>query len=247
MLVVLKIVRIAFPEIYVAKPFGGTGASRCSAMFLMDPATPHGAANISQMQKAIVQVATDKWKDKARDMVRSFAAKAELCLHEGNEKSEYEGFAGMKFVSASNDQPPVVVDENKRILTPQNHQNKIYSGCYVNAQVDVWAQDNQYGKKINAKLIAVQYQGQGVAFSGGAGYDDSLFTAADPSAGATGSDFFGQGGGDPFAGLSSQPANNSMAGMFGGNADPFASPAPAVSADSFFGAPASTNPGNMPW
>ena len=35
--------------------------------------------------------------------------------------------------------------------------NLIYSGCYVNGKVDIWGQDNKYGKRVNAKLIAVQY------------------------------------------------------------------------------------------
>lgn len=240
MLVVIKNVRIAFPELYVPKPFGGTGPARCSAQLLMDPNTPHGQANIQAVQKAIVEVATEKWKEKARDMVRSFAAKAELCLHNGNEKSEYAGFPGMMFVSSSNDKPPVVVDENKRVLTAVNHNGKIYSGCFVNAQIDVWAQDNQYGKKVNATLVAVQYHAQGEAFSGGASYDDSLFTASDPAAGATGSDFFGTAGADPFAGLAGGQAPAA-------NADPFAglsgAGAPtAAGADSFFGVPSAGSP-----
>ena len=44
---------------------------------------------------------------------------------------------------------------------------KPYSGCHVNVIIDVWAQDNQYGKKINAQLQGIQFLRDGEAFSGG--------------------------------------------------------------------------------
>ena len=37
----------------------------------------------------------------------------------------------------------------------------------MNAILDIWAQDNQYGKKVNAQLQGVQFFKDGDAFAGG--------------------------------------------------------------------------------
>ena len=44
-----------------------------------------------------------------------------------------------------------------------------YSGCYVNASIELWAQDNNYGKRINASLRGVQFYRDGDAVAGGGG------------------------------------------------------------------------------
>ncbi|MDC5277565.1 DUF2815 family protein, partial [Acinetobacter baumannii] len=42
-----------------------------------------------------------------------------------------------------------------------------YAGCYVNAAIELWCQDNNYGKRINASLRGVQFLKDGEAFAGG--------------------------------------------------------------------------------
>lgn len=188
MKVVLNNVRLAFPKIWEPEQFGGTGEPACSAAFLMDPATSHGKANIEKLKAAISQAATEKWKDKAGAMVKTLQAKGDLCLHDGAEKGEYDGFAGMMFVSARNKSRPVVVDTDKTPLTQGD--GKPYGGCYVNVSLDVWAQENKYGKRINAKLLAIQFKADGDAFSGGEGYDDSDFGEEEAAEGAAAAESF---------------------------------------------------------
>jgi tripartite-type tricarboxylate transporter receptor subunit TctC len=55
-----------------------------------------------------------------------------------------------------------VVGRKLEVLTEDD--NKPFAGCYVNATIRLWAQDNQYGKRINAQLRAVQYVKDGAAF-----------------------------------------------------------------------------------
>jgi hypothetical protein len=61
---------------------------------------------------------------------------------------------------------PLVIDRNRDPLTAAD--GKPYSGCYVNVSIDVWAQDNKYGKRINAQLKGIQFVRDGDAFGGGA-------------------------------------------------------------------------------
>jgi hypothetical protein len=171
MKVILKGARAAFLNIFEPKQFNGQGEAACSGAFLLDPKTQK--AEVDKVIAAIKQVAADKWGAKADEVLKTLKAKGDLCLHDGATKSEYEGFDGMVYVSARNKARPVVVDIDKSPLTQGD--GRPYSGCYVNVSIDVWAQSNQYGKRINAKLLAVQYHKEGDPFSGGEGYSDDDF------------------------------------------------------------------------
>ena len=46
-------------------------------------------------------------------------------------------------------------------------ERKAFSGAVVNASVEIWAQDNKFGKRINATLIAVQFQADDEPLGGG--------------------------------------------------------------------------------
>lgn len=184
--VVIKGARLAFPQLWEPQQFNNTGEPACSASFLLDPKTQK--AEVDKIVAAIKQVAADKWGAKADDTLKTIKAKGDLCLHDGATKSEYDGFDGMVYISARNKARPVVIGRDKAPLTQAD--GKPYAGCYVNVSVDIWAQSNNYGKRINAKLLAVQFDRDGDAFSGGEGYSDDDFEG-DESGGdssASGSD-----------------------------------------------------------
>jgi hypothetical protein len=69
------------------------------------------------------------------------------------------------FINARSDKRPGVVNRDMTPLTKDD--NKPYAGCYVNATVRIWGQDNQYGKRINAALRAVQFVKDGKPFGEG--------------------------------------------------------------------------------
>ena len=56
-----------------------------------------------------------------------------------------------------------------------------YAGCYVIANVELWAQDNNYGKRINASLRGVQFLRDGDAFSGGGAASEDEFDEVEGS------------------------------------------------------------------
>ncbi len=60
---------------------------------------------------------------------------------------------------------PTVIDRDRTALIQAD--GRPYAGCYVNAVVDIWAQDNNFGKRINASLSGVQFLRDGDAFAGG--------------------------------------------------------------------------------
>ena len=162
MKVVIKNVRIAFPNIWEPKSYNGQGKPRCNALFIIEK---DNAEALKGVKEAILAVAKEEWKEKAETMLSTLKAKGDLCLHDGAEKADYDGFEGNMFVSASNASRPIVVDRDRSPLTEAD--GKPYAGCYVNVSIDVWAQDNQYGKRVNAKLLAIQFARDGDAFGGG--------------------------------------------------------------------------------
>lgn len=157
----LNNVRLAFPALFEAKTVNGEGDPRYSAVFLLAPDHPQ----LDEIRAALKAAAKDKWGDKWEATFSQMEKKLNLCLHEGDEKMEYEGFPGNFFMSAANKARPTVIDADRTVLLPSD--GRPYSGCYVNAVVDIWAQDNNFGKRINASLGGVQFLRDGDAFSGG--------------------------------------------------------------------------------
>jgi hypothetical protein len=78
-------------------------------------------------------------------------------------------------IKASNNKRPLVIDRDKTPLTEDD--NKMYAGCYVNAIIDLWVQQNSWGKRINANLLGVQFLKDGEPFSDGANASADSFDA----------------------------------------------------------------------
>jgi hypothetical protein len=156
-------VRLAFANIFVAKAVEAGQEPRFGASLLIDPATQ--APLLAQINKEIDAVALAKWGAKYAPILAMARKTDKVCLHDGNLKAQYAGFEDMMYVSASNKMRPVAVNRDTSPVSAED--GVIYSGCYVNATVELWAQDNKYGKRVNATLLGVQFSKAGDAFSGG--------------------------------------------------------------------------------
>ncbi len=161
MRLLLRDVRLAFPSIWKATSPAGGGEAAFSASFLLPPTHKQ----LPEIKKAMLSVATEKWASKASAIYKALEASDKLALHDGDTKSEYDGFEGNLFVSTRSKTRPTVFDGQRNELSEAD--GKPYSGCYVNASIELWAQDNQFGKRINAQLRGVQFLRDGDAFAGG--------------------------------------------------------------------------------
>ena len=164
MKVMLKQVRLSFPDLFVAKQYEGKGDFKYSASFLIEP----GSDNDKAIQAALKAAAVEKFGKRTDAVLESIrGSKQQYCYLKGDIK-EYEGYQGMLVLSAKRKQKdgrPYVIDQKK---TPLNEADgKPYAGCYVNASVDIWAQDGQH-TGMRAGLLGVQFHSDGDAFSGGA-------------------------------------------------------------------------------
>ena len=157
----LSNVRLAFPAIFTPETVNGEGDPAYSATLILDPKHPQ----VREIQSAIKDIAKAKWGTKAEQTLGLLEKQDRTALHDGDLKSNYEGFAGNVYVSARSKARPTVVDRDRRPLTAAD--GRPYAGCYVNAVIELWAQDNQYGKRINASLGGIQFAADGDAFGGG--------------------------------------------------------------------------------
>lgn len=150
-------VRLAFPSLFEKDDYGKFGAA-----FLYAPDHPC----VKLLRAAEVAVAKEKWGAKADAILKEIKANGRDVVQDGDKKATYDGYAGMMFTNANSDTRPTVIDRDRTPLVAGD--GKPYAGCYVNAIVEVWAQDNQWGKRINAQLTGVQFMRDGDSFSAGA-------------------------------------------------------------------------------
>jgi len=172
-IITLENVRISFPQLHEAKTVNGQGEPAFSAAFLMGPED----ANLALINTTILAVGFKKWKQDWKTgkpdatgkptpgIYTILKAQGRLPVHSGDEKANYEGYAGNFSLSARSATRPGVIDRNTAPLTAQD--DKCKSGDYVRASIEIWAMDNKFGKRICAKLRWVQFLAQGDRFSGG--------------------------------------------------------------------------------
>ena len=181
--ILLKDVRLAFPNLFEPTTVNGEGKPRYTAAFILPAEHPQ----LDEIRKKIEAVAREKWKDKAAGTLTSLYKTGKVALHDGDEKAQYDGFAGNLFITASAQEnaAPTVIDRDRSPLTQRS--GRPYPGCYVNASLEFWAQDNAYGKRINAQLRGVQFLRDGDSFSAGRPASSDEFE--DVSEGADAEDF----------------------------------------------------------
>ncbi len=85
-------------------------------------------------------------------------------------KDEYVGCWTINARDARN--KPVVVGPN-RVHLPDDSP-LVYAGAWCNFHINPWSQDNQYGKRVNANILAVQFTGGGDPIGGGTIRRDEL-------------------------------------------------------------------------
>ena len=164
MTVMIQSARLAFPNVFTPQRVNQDPNSqpKFSASFIL----PANSQQIQTIMQAMQQVAADKWQNKWEDVWKQLQAQGRIALRNGAEKASMDGFdESVVFFNASNTKRPGVYDRDRLPLTEAD--GKIYAGCYVNAVVQLWAQDNQYGKRVNASLRGIQFVDHGEAFAGG--------------------------------------------------------------------------------
>jgi hypothetical protein len=182
MKVKLKKVRLSFPDLFEPVQYEGKGPFKYRASLLLEPKSE----NHKELLKAMKEVAKEEWAEKADQVLENANDDSKLRFIVDGNKKNYDGYAGMLAVTATRDKDkkrPMILHKNpwKKDDSGEKVPNRIeqtddvevpYAGCYVNAVIDLWAQNNKHGKTIRAQLVSVQFHDDGDAFGAGSAKGD---------------------------------------------------------------------------
>lgn len=175
--ILLKKVRLSFPQLFTPRAFQAGQDPRFEASFILDPANKDHAEQIAAIKAEIVRLAGEAFGGPTK-----IPRDLKTCLVDGNTK-DYAGYKDMLVLTSHNKVRPTVVNRQKAPVAEGDPQAP-YAGCYVNATVNLWVQNNQFGKRVNASLRAVQFYDDGEAFGRGPVDADSEFEAIGDEPGA---------------------------------------------------------------
>jgi hypothetical protein len=146
--------RLSFPSLFTTAQFSGEDTGKYEATFILDKV--EHAETIKGIQSHIDHLLKTELKGKIPS--------DKICLKDGDESGRPE-FAGKMTIKASTKRRPLVINRDKSPITAED--NIVYAGCYVHAIISLWAQQNSYGKRINASLDGVQFARDGEPFGDG--------------------------------------------------------------------------------
>lgn len=187
-IIMLSKVRLSFPNI--AEPQKNvneaTGEVTYSygCEFILEPDHP----GMKQFQTQVSNLMTDKWAEHAPKVMAIVQQdRKKRCFGKGDEKVNqktfevYDGYAGNYYISCKKKSTPQIIQTDGTAIDPANtmaYQNltrKMYGGCFVNAAIKPWLQDNKHGKAVRCELIALQFAGDGTPFGAGEADVSELF------------------------------------------------------------------------
>ena len=152
--ILIKNVRLSYPHLFQKWGKNEGDKKKYSATFLMDKKTH--AADIEGLKKHVGALMTEYFKGTVPGDKRFF--------RDGggeNGKPETEAYF---IIKASEDKAPDVINRDKSRINEDD--DIVYAGCYVNVLLRPWKQSNNFGKRVNANLLAVQFVKDGERFSG---------------------------------------------------------------------------------
>lgn len=156
----LRGVRLSFPHLFEPTAFEGDKNPKYQATFLMQK----GSEDHLAVAQAIKECIAEKWGKAPAGLTH--------CLRDGSEK-DHDGYGpDVVFVCAKKETKPSAYNSRGEPVTERD--GVIYAGCWVRANITIYATDNNFGKKVSASLSGVRFLRDDAAFGGGraAGPDD---------------------------------------------------------------------------
>jgi hypothetical protein len=174
----LSNLRLSFPKL--VEPVSNSSIPNSDRKYGCDLIFEPGDSQFATVMAEVGSIAAEKWGAKAGAILQMVQNDRRLrCFGAGSEKVDsktmtpYEGYDGGKTyvaASANEDRAPVMIRldgtvcDNLNTMERQALARKMYGGCYVNAAISLWAQDNQFGRGIRCQLLAVQFAKDGSPF-----------------------------------------------------------------------------------
>jgi hypothetical protein len=178
--------RLSFPQLVEPRSSVENGVKKYSADFILDQTDPAFQKFMAEYAK----LAGEKWGTTAQNVMQMIQADRKLrCYGAGAEKIDkktfqpYSGYDGKVYISANKDVMPQMIRTDGTPVDAGNTMEyqalarKLYGGCYVNAAVRPWLQDNKHGRGVRCDLVAIQFARDGEAFGEAVADVSSMFGA----------------------------------------------------------------------
>lgn len=166
--IMLKGVPMAFPALAEPQSFG-EGEPAFGAKFPVVPGSEHQRL----LEEAMRAEAKEAWKEKSDSVLEMLIEDGKVAFVKKVYRSKktgeaYEGFEGSHYLSTRNakTQPTVFNAYGEPVTAKGDIERQAFSGAVVNASLEVWAQDNKWGRRINCTLRGVMLTGEGKNFGG---------------------------------------------------------------------------------
>lgn len=174
-------VRCSYPQLFTPRAVQAGATPKYGIVLMFDKKNKEQMDCLKLLRDEAQQVLEDKWPDeKKRPRIpvlghdRSPIKDCDKALNNQGvplveQNPEYEGHY---IIRANTTQPPLVVDGNKQeVLDP----NKIYGGCWVKANINAYAYNQDTNQGVTFGLNGVQFHHDDDSFGGGRPSIDSMF------------------------------------------------------------------------
>jgi hypothetical protein len=163
--------RLSFETLGAPKDYEGDKKFRWAATWLI----PAENAFKKVIDAEIRKVAENKWGKKAEAILEDILTdRKATCWINGNKK-DYAGYAGNFALTSYRyeaDGRPLVLDNDASPLYNASNElnpgkaGRLFGGCFVRGEVEIYAQDNSKGKGIRCGLLQIQRVKKGDSFGG---------------------------------------------------------------------------------
>lgn len=171
--VTVKRGRLSFPNLWEKKASVEGGVLKYSCSILMDPACEQfGLPNIEMLEAEFRDAAKrtfgEKWEKIFKNLDDDRAGVQDGDTATNPEGDIYAGYEDMKYIRASNQKQPQLLDRDKRPLVPGDDRDMavLFGGCYCDFVVSIWGTKDQKlgGHGVFATLEVVRFRAKGESF-----------------------------------------------------------------------------------
>lgn len=159
MRLMLKNVRLSYANIWEPRAGAHGGEPMYSVALIMDPKIKEGKTNIAKLEKAVEDVLNEAVPSKFSG---KRPTKWDSPIHEGD-IDRGEAYDGNFYVNAKSKHAPGIVDQN---VQPILDQSEVYSGCYANVSISLYAYNTAGKKGVGVGLGNIQKVADGESLGG---------------------------------------------------------------------------------
>lgn len=159
--VMIKNVRLSYPMLAKAEGYNG-GDPRYGANFIIE----RGSQTHKDVFAVLREAAIAKWGDKGEIELKACLANPQRCCLQPGEAKKLDDSVVVLAAYNKAERPPAIFRGNREsVRDPDDIRALLYPGCYVNAKITIWVQDNSFGKALRASIGGVQFNKHGEPFT----------------------------------------------------------------------------------